>query len=122
MASPQLDYQLAPSLLVAMPQLLDPNFHRGVVLILHHDESGSFGVVLNRETDLVMAENAIPASIKLIEGLIVEDPKNRTLLVNAAQALYGYAFGFVELHDPERAATRHEFDRIQLPVHRQAVA
>ncbi|HXV37063.1 MAG TPA: YqgE/AlgH family protein [Myxococcota bacterium] len=43
---------LAPGLLVAMPQLLDPNFQRAVVLVIHHDRSGSFGVVLNRSTDL----------------------------------------------------------------------
>jgi putative transcriptional regulator len=35
-----------------MPQLLDPNFERSVVLMVHHDENGSFGVVLNRPTDL----------------------------------------------------------------------
>ena len=35
-----------------MPQLLDPNFHRAVVMLVHHDESGTFGVVLNRTTDL----------------------------------------------------------------------
>lgn len=43
---------IAPSLLVAMPQLLDPNFHRAVVLLVHHDETGSFGVVLNRATEI----------------------------------------------------------------------
>lgn len=59
---------------------------------------------MNRETDLVLAEAAIPANIKLIEGLIVEDPDNRTLLTHAAQGFYGYAFGFVELDNPERAA------------------
>lgn len=31
-----------------MPQLVDPNFRRGVVLLVHHDEAGSFGVVVNR--------------------------------------------------------------------------
>jgi putative transcriptional regulator len=43
---------LAPTLLVAMPQLLDPNFRRAVVLLVHHDEGGTFGVVLNRSTDI----------------------------------------------------------------------
>lgn len=35
-----------------MPQLRDPNFRRTVVLIVHHDEQGTFGVVLNRTTDI----------------------------------------------------------------------
>ncbi len=35
-----------------MPQLLDPNFRRCVVLLIHHDASGSFGVVLNRGTEV----------------------------------------------------------------------
>jgi hypothetical protein len=60
---------------------------------------------MNRETDTALAATAMPANIKLIEGLIVEDPHNRVLLANAAQAFYGYAFGFVELTDPERADT-----------------
>lgn len=58
---------------------------------------------MNRETDLVLAEAAIPANIKLVEGLIVEDPENRVLLVSAAQAFYGYTYGFVEIDNPERA-------------------
>jgi len=43
---------LASSLLVAMPQLQDPNFHRSVVLLIHHDGDGTFGVVVNRATDI----------------------------------------------------------------------
>jgi putative transcriptional regulator len=43
---------LAPALLVAMPQLLDPNFRRAVVLLIHHDAEGTFGVVLNRTTEI----------------------------------------------------------------------
>lgn len=38
-------------LLVATPQLIDPNFYMTVVLVLQHDEEGCVGVVLNRPTD-----------------------------------------------------------------------
>ena len=58
---------------------------------------------MDRETDLALAEAAIPANLKLIEGLINEDPDNVELLANAAQGFYGYAFGFVELADRQRA-------------------
>lgn len=46
------DSSLASTLLVAMPQLRDPNFRRTVVMIVHHDDEGTFGVVLNRETEI----------------------------------------------------------------------
>src|SRR5690606_28025215 len=39
---------LAPSLLLSMPQLADPNFTRTVVLLCQHDANGAFGLVLNR--------------------------------------------------------------------------
>ena len=35
-----------------MPQLRDPNFHRTVVLLVHHDDEGTFGVVMNRPTEI----------------------------------------------------------------------
>ena len=43
-------------LLVATPNLGDPNFERTVVLILEHGEDGALGVVLNRPSDLHLAE------------------------------------------------------------------
>ena len=39
---------LAPGLLLAMPQLADPNFSRAVVLMIEHGDQGSFGLVINR--------------------------------------------------------------------------
>lgn len=42
---------LEGSLLLATPLLLDPNFHRAVVLLIQHDEDGCVGVVLNRPTE-----------------------------------------------------------------------
>ncbi len=58
---------------------------------------------MDRETDLELARLAIPAQLKLLEGMIVEDPRNVVLLGYAAQALCGYAFGFVEMEDQQRA-------------------
>ena len=37
-----------PVLLMAMPQVLDPYFHRSVVLLLQHEDRGSYGFVVNR--------------------------------------------------------------------------
>jgi putative transcriptional regulator len=39
---------LAPALLLSMPQLCDPNFHRTVVLLCKHSDEGAFGLVVNR--------------------------------------------------------------------------
>jgi putative transcriptional regulator len=39
---------LAPSLLLSMPQMHDPNFARSVVLLCQHTADGAFGLVLNR--------------------------------------------------------------------------
>lgn len=47
---------LSSQLLVAMPQLDDPNFRRAVVLMVHHSSGGSFGIVLNRALDLTITE------------------------------------------------------------------
>lgn len=40
---------------MAMPQVVDPFFHRSVVLLLHHTDEGSFGFIVNRPTELHIA-------------------------------------------------------------------
>ena len=47
---------LQAQLLVATPQLPDENFYRSVVLLIHQDEEGAFGVVLNRPTNFPLKE------------------------------------------------------------------
>lgn len=45
-------------LLVATPDLGDPNFERAVVLMLEHTPDGAVGVVLNRPTETTLSEAA----------------------------------------------------------------
>lgn len=45
------DASLAPVLLVSMPQMLDPNFSKTVVLLAEYGAHGAFGLVLNRRMD-----------------------------------------------------------------------
>ncbi len=47
---------LAPGLLLAMPQLMDPNFLRSVVLMVEHNEAGSFGLVINQPSAFKASE------------------------------------------------------------------
>lgn len=39
----------SPVLLVSMPQMLDPNFARSVVLLAEYGTHGAFGIVVNRQ-------------------------------------------------------------------------
>ena len=45
-----------PVLLLAMPQVLDPFFHKSVVLLIHHQDEGSLGFIVNRPTGIRVAE------------------------------------------------------------------
>jgi putative transcriptional regulator len=46
----------APVLLMAMPQVLDPTFSRSVVLLVHHEDGGSLGFILNRPSTIRVGE------------------------------------------------------------------
>lgn len=97
----------APVFLLAMPQVVDPFFHKSVVLLLAHQDEGSFGFIVNRRTDLKVA--AILDDLKLVWGgdpeamarfggpvqpqvgsvLIGEDPESPELLPGASEVLPG---------------------------------
>lgn len=47
---------LAPALLLSMPQLIDPNFARSVILLCEHAPEGAFGLIVNRPSEVSAAE------------------------------------------------------------------
>jgi len=58
---------------------------------------------MNQETDLLLAENAIPTNLNMLEGMLHIDPDNASLRIYAAQAYYGLGYGFNEDNRPKRA-------------------
>src|SRR3954453_13923723 len=48
MAENSMTSSLAPTFLLSMPQMTDPNFTRTVVLLCKHHHDGAFGLVVNR--------------------------------------------------------------------------
>lgn len=61
---------LAGQLLVASPRLVDPNFVRTVVALLHHDREGAMGLVINRPTEIPV-EDHLP---EWVVGRLVSPP------------------------------------------------
>jgi len=58
-----------PWLLVATPQLTDPNFRKAVVLVVEHDDNGTLGFIINRPSRTPLVElltgvqAAVPAAV-----------------------------------------------------------
>ncbi len=57
---------LRGQLLVAGPDLLDPNFRRSVLLVGEHGEEGAMGVILNRPSPVSVAD-AVPPLAELVD-------------------------------------------------------
>ena len=47
---------LTGQLLIAMPLMVDPNFHRTVTYICDHSEQGALGLVINRSLGIELSE------------------------------------------------------------------
>ena len=81
-------------LLIAGSSLLDPNFRHTVVLIGHHDEEGAVGVVLNRRSEVEVADAAPP-----LAGLV--EPGERLFIGGPVQS--EAAVVLADLEHPDRA-------------------
>ena len=56
------------------------------------------------ECDPELAKEAIPTSLKLLEGLLKNDPHNKRILTALTLGFTGYSMLFIEDNDPERAS------------------
>ena len=59
---------LRGQLLIASPALIDPNFHRTVILLAEHTDEGAMGLVLNRPAETLVAEVVPDLSALADEG------------------------------------------------------
>lgn len=91
---------LAPTLLLSMPQLLDPNFAKSVVLLTEHSEDGAFGLVVNRPSELSAAEAVHleppidePNDLPLLVGGPVEPQRGWILTAQPPEAIEHKALG-----------------------------
>lgn len=63
----------------------------------------NMGKAAQKENDPELLRFGAPSNLLMIDGLLDISPENRSLLTTAAQAYCGYAQGFVEEEDAERA-------------------
>lgn len=79
-------------LLIASPNLADPNFARTVVLMIQHGKEGAMGLVLNRPTDTTVAEawKQINTGDCAVEGMLYQGgPCEGPLMVLHASEPHG---------------------------------
>lgn len=91
---------LAPALLLSMPQLVDPNFARSVVLLCEHAPEGAFGLIVNRPSEMsaasaVRLEPRIvdPNDLPLLLGGPVEPERGWILTASAPEGVDARALG-----------------------------
>lgn len=97
-------------LLVANPEMRDPNFYRTVVLLFEHGEDGAFGTVLNRPTDEQVGDH-VPDWVGYLADppvVFIGGPVRNEIAVGVAEwsdppeewsPLFS-AIGFIDLTDP----------------------
>jgi putative transcriptional regulator len=66
--------QLTGQFLIAMPNLADPNFFHTVTYLCEHSPGGAMGLVINRPTELTLAELAEQLDIEITEPVLATTP------------------------------------------------
>jgi tetratricopeptide (TPR) repeat protein len=64
----------------------------------------NFASSMFEECDAELARDSIPANLKLLEGLLKNDPHNQRILTTLSMGFAGYSLLFVEPYEPERAS------------------
>jgi putative transcriptional regulator len=90
---------LRGTLLIAAPSLVDPNFARAVVLVAEHGEDGAMGLVLNRPTEVVVAD-AVP----MLADLVDEDDDAGAVVFEGGPVQPHAVVALAEFDDPAEAA------------------
>lgn len=65
----------------------------------------NFTTSIFEECDIELAKNAIPANLKLLEGILKNDPENKQILTTLSMGFAGYSMLFLEADEPERASS-----------------
>jgi putative transcriptional regulator len=87
---------LAPGFLIAVPQLTDPNFKQSVVLLLQQSDDGALGLVINRESPILLSELCKDHEISY-----AGDPAKRVRVGGPVQPEQGLVLYDGGLDDPE---------------------
>lgn len=61
-------YNLTGHFLIAMPSLNDTFFNQAVTYICEHDETGSFGIIINQQTDITLKQIVKEMKIEADDG------------------------------------------------------
>jgi putative transcriptional regulator len=87
---------LAPGFLIAVPQLLDPNFRQSVVLLLQQSGDGALGLVINRESTLPLRDLCRDHKIRY-----AGDPGKKVRVGGPVQPEQGLVLYDAAFDDPE---------------------
>lgn len=66
--------QLTNHFLIAMPSLADPNFTHTVTYLCEHNQEGALGIIINRPTELTLADLAEQLNIEITEPELADTP------------------------------------------------